>query len=274
MRRTFLLLLCAVALGQDEGGRDKGEGPDAVLFLSWNRTDETGAIWQTAWRALEPHGSIHRSRLVSFDGDEARAHAYLLRNSKAAIVVAFDPSSAALAEKLDPERPVLLVSHTPDAAVVTRTDRALLVRLMQTLRPGVERVAVLGNNRETLPGLESVACETPEDAAGCGIAWLPEGTSIDLPAWRAKLDRMGIPLVVTAGAPPLGHATLTLRPHPEGVGLKLAAAVLAQVRKGEAPRGVVVRRHRMVVDLDAAARAGLSVPLSILAQADIIRRSS
>ena len=84
-RPACLLLLGALALAQDEGGRDTGQGENAVLFVGWRESAETGAVWLSAWRALEPHfGVMSRRRLIDFGGDAAKARAFFARSANAA----------------------------------------------------------------------------------------------------------------------------------------------------------------------------------------------
>ncbi len=276
MRTRILLLLAvtgAVVLGQDEGGRESGQGPNAVLFVRWQRSTESYTIWERAWQALEPHfGSVtRRDRLVDFGGDEKKARQYLEANRDAALVVAFDPLSAKVAGEVLKDRPRILVGPEPEALIRARVDREELVRLMRGFDPDVRRVAVLGD--ETLPGLATTSCAIVRDAAGADLAWIPEGSRFDVAAARESLDRYGIPLVVTRPDATGDHASLIVRPDPRGLGMRLAASILGHLRDGLPLEPQTVLRHYVKVDLVAAARANHQVPLAMLARADDVRRA-
>lgn len=281
MRTRILMLLTmlgAVVLGQDEGGskggRESGQGPNAVIFVRWRRSVESYAIWERAWQALEPHfGSVtRRDRLVDFGGDEARARSYFESNGDAAMVVAFDPRSAAVASEVMGERPVILVGPEAQALIRARVDREELVRLMRRFLPGTRTVAVLGEP-EQLPGLDTIACSSIEQAKGADLAWIPEDSELDGSAARKRLDAWGIPLVVTRPDPSPEDASLIVRPDPRGLGMKLAASILGHLRDDLPLQPASVLRHYVKVDLIASARAGHPVPLAMLARADDVRRA-
>jgi hypothetical protein len=256
------LLLAALAAAQDEGGRDPGTGAPVVVFVRSQRNAESGAIYDAAWKALEPHfGALARRRLLDSDGDPKRAEEHRLANADAGLVVAFDAPSGEGWGGV----PVLLVEPP-------RVDRGRLANRLRSFRPGASRVAVFGAAEE-LPGLETRTCAAAADAKGCHLAWVPEGSPADARALRRELDALGIPLVTTSGAVEDGIAALSVRPDPASVGVDLAAAVLARVRDGAPPRPLSVRRLRVAVDLSAARAAGHEVPLEALARADVVRRA-
>ncbi len=273
MRHAGLLLLAAaLALGQDEGGRDTGTGPRPVVFVRARRTAESGEIYNAAWRGLEAHfGVMSRRRLADFDGDPKRAAAFFSENGDAVLIVAFGPE---VLRFLPPGKPVLRVGEEKEAHVIARTDRARLAQAIRAFRPKARRVALFSDADEALPGMEVVRCDRPEAAVGCDLAWLPEGSSRDARELRKALDPLALPLVSTRADVDAGIAALTVRPDPHGLGLKLAAAMLLWARGEEgafAPK--TVGRHRTVIDLVAARAAGHEVPLGALAKADVVRRA-
>ena len=119
-RLVWLLFLTSMAAAQ--GGRDSGTTGRAILFVRWQRTDESHAIYSVAWRALEPHfvGQVNRRRLASFDGDEKKARAFFARHKDVVLVVAFGVETARVTRKIVPETPVLEVSPGKSAHVSTR----------------------------------------------------------------------------------------------------------------------------------------------------------
>lgn len=78
------------------------------------------------------------------------------------------------------------------------------------------------------------------------------------------------PFVSTSSYP--DGAVLTMRPHPKSLGLHVAAQILRHLRTGAPFTRVTVRRMRLTVDLGAAKRAGIVVPIRLLARADVVRR--
>jgi len=186
--------------------------------------------------------------------------------------VAFDPRSAAVAGEVMEEQPVILVGPEVQALIRARVDREELVRLMRRFLPEVRTVAVLGDP-EQLPGLETLACSSIEQAKGADLAWIPENSAFDATAARKKLDGWGIPLVVTRPDSSPDDASLVVRPDPRGLGMKLAASILGHLRDGLPLQPASVLRHYVRVDLIASTRAGHSVPLAMLARADDVRRA-
>ncbi|MFQ5844060.1 MAG: hypothetical protein ACE5JG_03650 [Planctomycetota bacterium] len=126
---------------------------------------------------------------------------------------------------------------------------------------------------ESLPDFEVVACRTTAEAAGCNLAWIPEGSRVDGRRLRKDLDRRGVPLASTSDTVPDGVAALSVLPDPESLGRRAAALVLGHLRdrKPVAPVAAV-SRLRVTIDLRAARAAGHAVPLPALARADAVRR--
>lgn len=268
MRLFVPLLLCATALAQDsspknpEGGRDSQEGP-GIHFVRWQKSVEAGAIYLSAWRGLEPHlVDLGRRRLVDFEGDAGRAGAYFAAEKQVAIVVAFGAPAADAARKALPGTPVIEVSDSPTADVVLRVDRERLAILLGLFQPRARKVAVFGPGEERLMGFDTKPCTTAADALGCDVAWVAEGGTLP--------EGVKLPVVATATDVP---AALTVRPDPDGAGLKVAALVVGKLRDGKDVTPQHVSRLQVTVDLDAARAAGLEVPLSFLARADVVRRA-
>jgi len=265
--------LLGSALAQDAGGRDTGKGAPPILFVRSARTEETAAIYDAAWKALEPYyGLMSRERMYDFDGEPNRAQRYFAEHGQPKIVVAFDSQAA----EWTPKRlTVLRVGPHPDVIVDTRADRTRLARLLRRFRPLARKVAVFGGAgvEEKLSGFKLVACRAAIDATGCDIAWVTEDSQVDGRKLRAELDALGVPLVSTSATFPDNVAAVTVRPDPRGLGLQLAAQILEYVRSGRAFRTVRIARHRVVVDLDASRAAGVRVPLAMLARADVVRRA-
>jgi hypothetical protein len=253
-RLAWLLLLISVAAAQ--GGRDSGTTGRAILFVRWTRTDESNDIWFAAWRALEPHfvGQVNRRRLATFEGEERRAREYFAEHKDVVLVVAFGAEAARVTRAILPKTPVLEVSAQESAHVSTRVDRKRLARLFMGFHPRARRIAVLGP-AERLAGFEV----SPHGE----LAWVPEG---------GAPKPVTVPLVTTSPAVAKGVAALTVRPDPDGLGLKVAGLVLRKLRDGKPFRKERVSRLRVTVDLQAAARAGYEVPLAFLAKADVVRR--
>ncbi len=269
-RASLLLFAAALAVAQDEGGRDTGTGPRPVVFVRARRTAESGEIYNAAWRALESHfGVVSRRRLADFDGDPKRAEAFFAENGDAVLVVAFGPE---VLRFVPAGKPLLRVGEEGDAHVLARTDRARLAQAIRAFRPGSRTVALFGDADETLPGLHVRRCDRPEAAAGCDVAWLPEGSGRNPRELRKALDPLGLPLVSTGADVDAGIAALSVRPDPHGLGLKVAAAMLLWAREGRPFEPTTVLRHRTVIDLVAARAAGHEVPLGALAKADVVRR--
>jgi len=253
-RLAWLLFLTSLAVAQ--GGRDSGTTGRAILFVQMQRTDESGEIWSAAWSALEPHfvGQINRRRLATFEGDAKKARAYFAQHKDVVLVVAFGAEAARVTRKILPETPVLEVSPAKSAHVSTRVDRDRFARLLMGFHPRARRIAVLGPP-ERLAGFEV--------SARGELAWVPE---------QGAVKPVTVPLVTTSPAVPRDVAALTVRPHPDGVGLKVAALVLRKLRDGKPFRKERVARLRVTVDLGAARRVGYEVPLKFLATADVVRR--
>jgi hypothetical protein len=254
-RIAWLLVLASVAAAQ--GGRDSGTTGRAILFVRWTRTDESHDIFMAAWRALEPHfvGQVNRRRLASFDGDAKKAHAYFAQHKDVVLVVAFGAEAARVTREVLPKKPVLEVSPEKSAHVSTRVDRDRLARLLMAFHPRARQILVLGPP-ERLAGFEA----SPQGE----LAWVPE---------QGAARPVKVPLVTTSPAAPKDVAALTVRPDPDGVGLKVAALVLRKLRDGKPFRRERVSRLRVTVDLRAAAAAGHEVPLKFLAKADVVRRA-
>lgn len=268
------LFLCAAATAQEppknQGGRDGGEGR-AIHFVRWRKSAEHAAVYNAAWRALEPHlVDLGRRRLVDFDGDPAKARAYFAEQKDVALVVAFGAEAAAAARAAfaeagaggsggtpPPEPPVIEVSESLAADVVLRVDRerlALLVKLMKARA----KVALFGPADEKLADLETRRCLTAKDAEGCDLAWVAEGGSLP--------DGVAIPVVATAMDLP---ATLSVRPDSASAGMKVASLVVGKLRDGREPGRQHVARLHVAVDLGAK---GSDVDLKLLAHADAVRR--
>jgi hypothetical protein len=261
MRKLLCLLLCAFAFAQDPGGgRDTGEGR-AIHFVRWQRSVEAGEIYLAAWRALEPHlVELGRRRLVDFDGDPARARAYFAAAKEVALVVAFGEEAAAAARAALPKTPVVHVSTAEDADVVLRVDRERLAALVRLFHPRARQVALFGPADETLKDLKTKRCATAADAKDTDVAWVAEGGALP----------DGVQPAVISTAPDVPGA-LTVRPDPQGAGLKTAAAVVARLRDGRDPGPRHVARLHLTVDLAAARAAGHEVPLPLLARADAVK---
>jgi len=237
-RWTTILLLAAPLLAQ--GGRDTGEGAPLVLFVRSERTGESKEIYDAAWKALEPHfGVLARERLFAFDGEKRRAELFFAGHREYRTVVCFDEESRRWCP--DPKKVVVVES---------RTDRREVARVIRLLRPLARKVFVLGDAKESLPGFEIVPRREDAD-----VAWVTED-------FRGEIGKLGIPLVSTSAR---FDGVVTVRPDPRGVGLQLAAQLLAQ-RPDRHP----VTRQRVVVDMDAA---DARIPLRLLARADIVRRT-
>lgn len=254
-------LAALAALAAAQGGRDTGEGENPVAFLRWKPTAESGAIYNTAWKALEPHfGVLSRQRLFDFDGDPKRAQELMGR--EAALVVAFDAPSAGRW----PERDVPVLR-----AYGMETDRTRFARWLKVFLPGASRVAVFGKAAD-LPGYTLVTCTTAAAAEGCDAAWIPEESAVDARTLRRELDAMRIPLVTTSPEVAEGVAALVVRPDPTSLGLDLAAVILGHVRDGTPLRAPTATRLRVTIDLRASRAAGHETPLEALARADVVRR--
>ena len=202
MRRSILLLLVASLSAQDFGGRDPGVGHPPVAFVRWRPSAESKAVFDTAWRALEPFYTIlSRRRLVDFDEDAARARALIRANADAAVFVALDQESAGAVREVLPEMPVLEVSPGELAAVATRVDRGRLAVLLRRFHPTAKRVTVVSPRAERLPRFET--------GPGGDLVWVAEGGHLE---GRAKA-----PVVSTAPRLAQGVAVLTVRPDPRSV---------------------------------------------------------
>jgi hypothetical protein len=267
-------LVAAAAWAQGSGGRDAGGGPNAVLFVRWQRSSESGAIYRAAWRALEPHfGVLSRRRLTDFNGDARRARAFLAEHAGAALVVAFGARAAEVTRAALPGKPVLEVGCGERAAVRGRVDREQLARILRLFHPRARTIAIFGDQEEALGGFRTKRCERAEDAAGCDLAWIPEGSSADARSLRPALDRLQVPLLVTAGDRHPGEAALEVRPDPVGLGYRVASLVLRRLRDKRVFTPGGVKRMRVSVDLRAARAASHDVPLGVLARADVVRRA-
>ncbi len=273
MKRSLiaLFIVASSAWTQDEG-RDTGREGKPVIFVRWRRLPETGEIYRSAWRALEPYfGVLSRRRILEFDADPDRARRLLKANADAALIVALDADSAAKSARHLPNTPRLLVGIAPEATVVAQTDRKDLARLIRFLRPAARSVALFGP-KQKLPGFSVTQCTTIEQANGSDVVWLAEGSRIDARALRKRLDALGIPLVSTARAEPDG-AALHVRPDPSGLGRRAASQILGLLRDGKKFERGGVRRMRVTLDLDAARASGTPISLGLLARADVLRRS-
>lgn len=261
MRLLPCLLACALGFAQEpkipEGGRDTGEGR-AIHFVRWRKSPEAGAIYNAAWRALEPHLlDLGRRRLVDFDGDPAKARAYFAEQKDVALVVAFGAEAAEAARALSPRPPVLEVSESSTADVLLRVDRERLAVLVKLLRAKA-KVALFGPADEKLSDLETRRCLTADDARGSDLAWVAEGGRLP--------EGVSLPVVTTAADV---SATLSVRPDTTSAGLKVASLVVRRLRDGrEFERQHVTRLH-VTVDLGAT---GSDVDLKLLAHADAVRR--
>jgi len=237
-RPALILLLAGPVLAQ--GGRDTGKGAPLLLFVRSERTAESKEIYDSAWKALEPHfGTFARERMHNFDGDKRQAELYFAEHAEFAVAVCFDRQSYEWCP--DPKKAVLTQS---------RTDRKELLRVVRLLRPLARRVHILGKPDETLPGFEKV-----EAAKDADLVWVTED-------YRGKVPDAGVPVVSTS---PYHDGVVTVRPDPRGVGLQLAAQLLGGLKERRP-----VTKQRVVVDMDAA-KARL--PLPLLARADIVRRT-
>jgi len=264
MRFTCCLLVCALGFAQEpknpEGGRDTGEGR-AIHFVRWRKSAESGAIYNAAWRALEPHLlDLGRRRLVDFDGDPERARAYFADAKDVALVVAFGAEAAAAARAAPAPPPVLEVSEATTADVVLRVDRERLAVLVKLLRAQA-KVALFGPIEEKLADLETRRCATAAEARGCDVAWVSEGGSLP--------EGVTLPVVTTAVGLP---ATLTVRPDPASAGLKVAALVVRKLRDGRDFTQETVARLHVAVDLGPTPAAAAGIDLKLLAHADAVRR--
>jgi hypothetical protein len=256
MRRTVtVLLLAATLLAQDVGGRDPGRGQPPVVFVRWRPSAESKAVFDAAWRALEPFGMLSRRRLVDFDEDPDRAREVIAANADAALFVALDRESAGAVRETMPDTPVLEVSPGELAAVATRVDRARLARLVRRLAPAATKVTVVSPRAEKLPRFET--------GPGGDLVWVAEG---------GQLERAPEAAVVST-SPRLaeGLATLTVRPDPRSVGWRVAALVVKKIRDDAPFERAEVARLFVTVDLRAAQAAGYRVPLGMLARADAVR---
>ncbi len=256
------LLACGAGLAQEpgspKGGRDTGEGR-AIHFVRWHKSAEAGAIYNAAWRALEPHLlDLGRQRLVDFDGDPEKARAYFAQAKDVALVVAFGVEAAEAARALPPKPPVLEVSESPTADVVLRVDRERLAVLVKLLRAKA-RVALFGPVEEKLSDLETKRCETAADAGGCDLAWVAEGGVLP--------EGVALPVVATAMDVP---ATLSVRPDATSAGMKVASLVVRKLRDGREFERQRVARLRVTVDLGAM--PATEVDPKLLAHADAVRR--
>ena len=264
MRILPCLLACALGFAQEpknpEGGRDTGQGR-AIHFVRWHKSAEAGAIYNAAWRALEPHLlDIGRQRLVDFDGDPERARAYFAGTKDVALVVAFGSLAADAARAALPGTPVLEVSESPEADVALRVDRERLAVLVKLFRARA-KVALFGPVEERLSDLETKRCRTAADAVGFDIAWVAEGGKLP--------EGVTLPVVTTAVDVP---ATLTVRPDATSAGLKVAALVVKKLRDGKDFTRQHVARLHVTVDLGPTVEAGRDVDLRLLAHADAVRR--
>jgi hypothetical protein len=261
MRILSCLLGCALGFAQEpanpEGGRDTGQGR-AIHFVRWKKSAEAGAIYNAAWRALEPHlVDLGRQRLVDFDGDPERARAYFAGAKDVAAVVAFGAEAAEAARAGLPGTPVLEVSESLEADVVLRVDREKLAVLVKLFRARA-KVALFGPLEERLSDLETKRCTTAADALGCDVAWVAEGGLLP--------EGVTLPVVATAMDAP---ATLSVRPDATSAGHKVASLVVRKLRDGRDFAPQRVARLHVTVDLGAG---GSDVDLKLLAHADAVRR--
>jgi len=251
---ALILLFAAVAAGQ---GRDSGQGETPLIFVRWFETTESDAIHRVAWQALEPH-RVSRRRIATFDRDEKKARAYLRKNRDAKVVVAYNPEIARIAAKELPKAAVLRIHEEKGAHVHARADRDRFhaaIRLIGSTNAWSRRVPTL-----VPPG------KPDRHTSGFGpLDWVQEGAKPppgDKPVWS------------TTSYLPEGRAVLTMRPDPRSLGLHVAAQVLRHLRTGKAFSTVTVQRMRITIDLDAAKRAKIAIPLRLLARADVVRRST
>jgi hypothetical protein len=251
-----LLLLVASLFAQDFGGRDPGVGHPPVAFVRWRPSAESKAVFDTAWRALEPfYDILSKRRLVNFDEDAARARELILKSRDAVLFVALDQESAGCVREVLPEASVLEVSPGELASVATRVDRGRLAALLRRFDPAAKRVTVVSPRAEQLPRFE-----TGPDG---DLVWIAEGGHLE---GRAKA-----PVVSTAPRLAPGVAVLTVRPDPRSVGWRLAALVVKKIRDDVSFERTDVARLFVTVDLRAAQAAGYRVPLGMLARADAVR---
>jgi len=246
-----LFLLAAAARGQ--GGRD---GRTGVLFVAIDISVESDAIHRAAWRALEPH-NVERRRIVTYFGDEKKARAYLRANKGAPVVVAYDRLAAGFAAEELPNAAILRVYEEKGAHVHTLTDWRRFVDAVGLL---------LGTRYGHRSTTELVPLEKTDafgNLAGQSVDWIKEGV---------PYERGDKPIVSTSGRVPEGAAILTMRPDPRSLGLHVAAQVLSYLRHKKPFHRVTVRRMRLTIDLGAAKRAHITVPLKLLARADVVRR--
>ncbi|MHC4934272.1 MAG: hypothetical protein ACYTGV_19035, partial [Planctomycetota bacterium] len=205
---AILLLATLFAPAQDLGGRDRGTGPNPVLFVRWTESPESEEIYHSAWVALEPHyGVLTRRRLLTFDGSTEKARKIFAAHKDAALVVAFDGRAADAARKALPKAHLLEVGSGTKALVQAVADRAYFAAALRDLLPGAKRIALFAAAAEPLPGFDVKVCKTVEEAAGCDAAWVPEESTIDVRSLRSGLDRRKIPLVATSDRVPPEAAT-------------------------------------------------------------------
>lgn len=257
MRRTLtLLLLVATLFAQDFGGRDPGRGHPPVVFVRWGPSEESKAVFDTAWRVLEPfYDILSKRRLLDFDEDAARAREIILKNADAAVFVALDQESAGSVREVLPEKAVLEVSPGALASVATRVDRGRLAALLRRFDPKAKRVTVVSPRAERLPRFE-----TGPDG---DLVWVAEG--------GRREGNEKAPVVSTAPRLAPGVAVLTVRPDPRSLGWRVAALVVRKIRDGVPFERATVARLFVTVDLRAAQAAGYRVPLDMLARADAVR---
>ncbi|MHC4959763.1 MAG: hypothetical protein ACYTGN_15475 [Planctomycetota bacterium] len=215
-------------------GRDAGKGKNAVIFVQWTRSVENDAIHRTAWRALEPH-NVSRRRLASFDANREKAEAYLAANHDAGIVVAYDAESARRVRAAMPNAAVLEVHEGKTAHVRTRVNPERFERVLKYLGEDAARLKRVGSD-DPLPGPDAIVAST-------------------------------------TGRMPEGRAVVTMRPDPTSLGLAVAAQVLHNVRSKRPFKVATVRRMRLTVDIEAAHRAGIHLPLRLFARANVVRRA-
>jgi hypothetical protein len=227
-----LVLLCLAAVALGQG-RDAGQGANAVLFVQWTRSVENDAVHRTAWRALEPH-NVSRRRLASFDASREKAEAFLAANHDARIVVAYDAESARRARAALPSAAVLEVHEGKSAHVRTRVNPERFERVLKYLGEDAARLTRVGPD-DPSPGPDAIVAST-------------------------------------TGRLPEGRAVLTMRPDPTSLGLAVAVQVLRHVREKQPFKVATVRRMRLIVDMEAAHRAGIHLPLRLLARANVVRR--
>ncbi len=237
-----------------EGGRETGKGAPLVLFVRSARTEESKAIYDAAWKALEPYfGLLARKRLFAFDGDPKRARAFFAQHKNSRYVVSFDVKATALCPS--PRRVV---------TVLPRADRREVARIARTFRPMARKVVVFGSKTEKLPGFRIV-----DKAADADLAWVTEDYTGDAKTIQKQLADLRVPLLSTSVRI---KGAVIVRPDPRGVGLQLAARLLKAARTGVLPPERKIMRHRVVVDLDRVKSTGHRAPLALLARADVVRR--